>query len=102
MKKTLKSMNCEALHQTFEKFWFDIRAFNLYAGQPSNWQSELAVSIARDAVRLATEAGNADLLRQAHDMLRYGWTANEHSLHAPPCYQVGVAGYETAGNLAQA
>jgi len=77
-------MNSEELHQTFEKFWYDIRAFNLYAGQPSNWQSELAVSIARDAVRLATEAANADLLLQAHDMLRYGLTANEQSLEALP------------------
>jgi len=102
MKKTLKSMNCEALHQTFEKFWFDIRAFNLYAGQPSNWQSELAVSIARDAVRLATEAGNADLLLQAHDMLRYGLTANEQSLQALPYYELVIAGYEKRGNFARA
>jgi len=102
LKKTLRSMNSEELHQTFEKFWYDIRAFNLYAGQPSNWQSELAVSIARDAVRLATEAANADLLLQAHDMLRYGLTANEQSLEALPYYELVIAGYEARGNLAWA
>jgi CHAT domain-containing protein len=95
-------MNSEELHQTFEKFWSDIRGFNLYAGQPSNWQSELAVSIARDAVRLATEAVNADLLLQAHDMLRYSLTANEQSLEALPYYELVIEGYEARGNLARA
>jgi len=102
VEETLKSMNIEELHQIFEKFWSDIRGFNLYAGQPSNWQSELAVSIARDAVRLATEAANADLLLQAHDMLRYGLTANEQSLEALPYYELVIAGYEARGNLARA
>src|SRR5215467_3388201 len=95
-------MNSEELQQTFEKFWSDIRGFNLYAGQPSNWQSELAVSIARDAVRLATEAADADLLLQAHDMLRYGLTANEQSLEALPYYEEVIAGYEARGNFARA
>jgi CHAT domain-containing protein len=95
-------MNSEDLHRTFEKFWSDIRGFNLYAGQPSNWQSQLAVSIARDAVRLATEAANADLLLQAHDMLRYGLTANEQSVEALPYYELVIAGYEARGNLARA
>src|SRR5215468_3885643 len=95
-------MNGEELQHTFEKFWADIRGFNLYAGQPRNWQSELAVSIARDAVRLATEAENPDLLLQAHDMLRYGLTANEQSLEALPYYERVIAGYEARGNLARA
>ena len=88
----LKSMSSEKLYQTFEKFWSDIKGFNLYAGQPRNWKSELAVSIARDAVGLATEASNADLLLQAHDMLRYSLTANEQSPEALPYYEVVIAG----------
>src|SRR6516225_11385709 len=95
-------MSSEKLHQTFEKFWSDIKGFNLYAGQPRNWKSELAVSIARDAVGLATEASNADLLLQAHDMLRYSLTANEQSPEALPYYEVVIAGYEARGNLARA
>jgi CHAT domain-containing protein len=95
-------MNSNELQRTFEKFWADIRGFNLYAGQPRNWQSELAVSIARDAVRLATEAENPDLLLQAHDMLRYGLTANEQPLEALPYYERVIAGYEARGNLARA
>ena len=95
-------MSTEELRHTFDKFWADIRSFNLYAGQPSNWQSQLAVSIARDAVQLATEASNADLLLQAHDMLRYGLTANEQSLEALPYYERVIAGYEDRGNLARA
>ena len=95
-------MYSEDLHQTLEKFWSDIRSFNLYAGQPSNWKSQLAVSIARDAVRLATEEANADLLLQAHDMLRYGLTANEQSLEALPYYELVIAGYEARGNFARA
>src|SRR5215471_5541303 len=98
----MTSMNSQELHQTFEKFWSDIRGFNLYAGQPSNWQSELAVSLAREAVRLATEAADADLLLQAHDMLRYGLTANEQSLEALPYYERVIAGYEDRGNLSRA
>ena len=95
-------MNSEELHQIFEKFWSDIRGFNLYAGQPRNWQSEWAVYMARDAVHLATEAANADLLLQAHDMLRYALTANEQSLEALPYYELVIAGYEARGNLARA
>jgi CHAT domain-containing protein len=95
-------MNSEELYQTFEKYWSDIRGFNLYAGQPSNRQSELAVSMAREAVRLATEAANDDLLLQAQDMLRYGLTANEQSLEALPYYELVIAGYEARGNLARA
>jgi CHAT domain-containing protein/tetratricopeptide (TPR) repeat protein len=95
-------MNSEELHQTFEKFWSDIRGFNLYAGQPSNWQSELAVYMAQDAVRLATEAADADLLLQAHDMLRYALTANEQSVEALPYYELVIAGYEARGNFARA
>ena len=95
-------MNSEELHQTFEKFWSDIRGFNLYAGQPSNRQSQLAVSMAREAVQLATEAANTDLLLQAYDMLRYGLTANEQSVEALPYYELVIAGYETRGNLARA
>ena len=95
-------INGEELSQTFEKFWSEIRSFNLYAGQPRNWQSELAVSIAHDAVRLATAAENADLLLQAYDMLRYGLTANEQSTEALPYYERVIAGYEARANLARA
>ena len=95
-------MNSEELHQILEKFWSDIRGFNLYAGQPRNRQTEWAVYMARDAVRLATEAANADLLLQAHDMLRYALTANEESLEALPYYELVIAGYEARGNLARA
>src|SRR5262245_27715487 len=96
------SMNGEELRQTFEKFWADIRGFSLYAGQPSNSQSAAAVSIAREAVRLATTAADADLLLQAYDMLRYGLTANEQFLEALPYYEHVIAGYEARGNLARA
>jgi CHAT domain-containing protein/Tfp pilus assembly protein PilF len=95
-------MNGKELQQTFEKFWSNIRAFNLYAGQPSNWQSELAVSMAREALKLATEAANADLLLQAHDMLRYSLTANEQCLEALPYYELVIAGYEARGNVVRA
>ena len=53
-------MNGDELRQTFKKFWADIRGLSLYAGQPSNSQSAAAVSIAREAVRLATKAADAD------------------------------------------
>jgi CHAT domain-containing protein len=95
-------MNAGELSNTFEKMWAEIRSFGLYAGQPSNWQSRMAVSIAEDAVRLATEAANAELLLQAHDMLRYALTANEQSLEALPYYEQVIAGFEARGNLARA
>jgi CHAT domain-containing protein len=92
----------EDLGRVFDSFWTEIRSFNLYAGQPSNRQSELAVSIARDAVRLATETANPDFLLQAHDMMRYGLTANEQNLEAIPYYESVIAGYEARGNMARA
>src|SRR5690349_10868901 len=95
-------MNTEELHEKFDKMWAEIRSFGLYAGQPSNWQSRMAVSIAEDAVRLAKKAESDDLLLQAHDMLRYALTANEQSLDALPYYEQVVAGFEARGNLARA
>ena len=69
---------------------------------PATGNLVLAVSIAEDAVRLATEAANVDLLLQAHDMLRYALTANEQSLEALPYYEQVIEGYEARGNLARA
>jgi len=101
-KESPISSNSEDLRRIFDSLWAEILSFKLYAGQPSNKQSELAVSMGRDAVRMATEAANADLLLQAHDMLRYGLTANEQTTEALPYYESVIAGYEARGNLARA
>ena len=50
------------LRQTFEKLWEEIRGGQLYAGQPRNAQSSTGVALAHEALRLATEANDENLL----------------------------------------
>ena len=66
---------------------------------PAYWIPRRVVASGRS---VEISAANADLLLQAHDMLRYGLTANEQTLEALPYYKSVIAGYEARGNLARA
>ena len=85
------------LRQTFEKFWADIRGGQLYAGQPRNAQSSSGVAIAHEALRLATEANDAELLPEAWRMLAYSLSADEQWLDAIPYYEKAISAFESRG-----
>lgn len=93
----MNSEEREALRQTFEKFWAEIRGAQLYAGQPRSAQSSAGVSLAQEALRLATEAEDEDLLFEAWRMLSYSLSADERWLEAIPYYEKAIAGYESRG-----
>jgi CHAT domain-containing protein/tetratricopeptide (TPR) repeat protein len=90
----------ESLRKTFEKFWADIRGSQLYAGQPRSAQSNRGVDLAHEALRLATEAGDEDLVLDAWRMLAYSLSADEKWLEALPYYEKAIAGYENRGEHA--
>src|SRR5262245_3560419 len=82
------------LSQQFEKFWKEIRASNLYAGQPRSRRSAACVSIAREALRLATSANDEMLLLEAWRMLYYTLTANEEYREAIPYCELAITSAE--------
>jgi CHAT domain-containing protein/tetratricopeptide (TPR) repeat protein len=88
------------LRETFEKFWTDIRGSQLYAGQPRNTQSATGVSLAHEALRLATQAGDDELVLEAWRMLAYSLSADEQWLEAIPYYEKAIAKYEARGQHA--
>ena len=88
------------LRQTFEKFWADIRGSQLYAGQPRNAQSSSGVALAHEALRLATEAKDDELLLEAWRMLAYSLSADEQWLEAIPFYEQAISRYEQRGQHA--
>src|SRR2546422_44852 len=98
-------MNTEelaGLRQRFEKFWAEIRGSRLYAGQPRNAQSAAGVSLAREALRLAAEAEDDDLLLEARKMMYYSLTANEQYSEAIPYSEQAIAQCEQRGQYGQA
>jgi CHAT domain-containing protein/tetratricopeptide (TPR) repeat protein len=92
----------EGLQQKFEKFWADIRGSRLYAGQPRNAQSTAGVALAREALRLATDAADPDLLLEARRMMYYSLTADEQYNEAIPYCEQAIAQCEERGDFAQA
>jgi CHAT domain-containing protein/tetratricopeptide (TPR) repeat protein len=88
------------LRQTFEKLWEEIRGGQLYAGQPRNAQSSTGVALAHEALRLATEANDENLLLEAWRMLAYSLSADEQWVEAMPYYEQAISGYESRGQHA--
>lgn len=91
-----------SLRETFDKFWEEIRQSQPFAGQPRNEASSGGVSIARNAVRLATEAGDGDLLLDARRMMAYSLTADQQYTEAIPYYAQALEQCEKQGNAALA
>ncbi|HZI51766.1 MAG TPA: CHAT domain-containing tetratricopeptide repeat protein [Terriglobia bacterium] len=90
----------EALKQTFEKFWAEIRGSQLYAGQPRSTQSGAGVRLADEALRLANEAADEDLLLEAWRMMAYSLSSDERWSDAIPYYENAIRGYENRGEHA--
>ena len=91
-----------SLRETFDGFWKKIRQSQPFAGQPRNESSSSAVALAQEALRLATEDGDADLLLDAWRMLAYSLTANEQYAEAIPWYAQALQQCESTGNGALA
>ena len=87
----------ETLRLTFEQFWAEIKGARLTAGSPSSRQSAAGVSLAQEALRLAGEAADEDLLVEARWMLAYTLTADEKYADALPYWEQALSGYEQRG-----
>src|SRR5262252_3529301 len=88
-----------SLQETFSNFWTEIRQSQPFAGQPRNGASANGVAIAREALRLATEAGDDMLLLDAWRMMAYSLTANEQYPDALPYYAQALDRCEKTGNF---
>jgi len=86
------------LRETFDRFWDQIRQSQPFAGQPRNEASSTGVSIARNALQLATGADDGDLLLDAWRMMAYSLTANEQYTEAIPWYIRALDQCEKNGN----
>src|SRR5712671_343279 len=91
-----------SLRETFEGFWAKIRQSQPFAGQARNEASAAGVSIAQEALRLATEAHDDDLVLDAWRMMAFSLTANEQYSEAIPYYARALERCEAAGNRALA
>jgi len=85
------------LREAFEKFWAQIRGSQIYGGQPRNSDTAAGVSLAQEALHLATEARNAELLLDAWAMMAYTLNANEQWTDAIPYYERAIREYKRRG-----
>src|SRR5437867_12004753 len=92
----------QELQEVFDGIWNEIRAAKLYAGQPGSEASVQSVSLARNALQLATDSGSQRLVLEAWRMLAYSLTANEQFEEAVPYYERSIEGLEQAGEARQA
>lgn len=88
-----------SLQETFTTFWTEIRQSQPFAGQPRNGASANGVTIASEALRLATEAADDALLLDAWRMMAYSLTANEQYPEALPYYAQALDRCEAIGNF---
>jgi CHAT domain-containing protein len=85
------------LRETFEKFWAQIRGSQMHAGQPRNPDTAAGVNLAQQALQMATEARDDELLVDAWAMMAYTLNANEQWNEAVPYYEQAIRRYETCG-----
>jgi tetratricopeptide (TPR) repeat protein len=91
-----------SLQETFTKYWEEIRQSRPFAGQPRSESSSSGVSIARNALRIATEAADDDLILDAWRMLAYSLTADQQYTEAIPWYALALEQCESRGSGALA
>ena len=86
------------LCETFEEFWAQIRGSQMHAGQPRNSDTVAGVNLARQALKLATDAEDEELLLDAWAMMAYTLNANEEWNDAAPYYERAIRKYEARGD----
>ena len=86
------------LRETFEKFWAQIRGSQVYGGQPRNSDTAAALSLAQEALRLATDAQDEALLPDAWAMMAYTLNADEQWNDAIPYYERAIRSHEMRGD----
>jgi CHAT domain-containing protein/tetratricopeptide (TPR) repeat protein len=90
------------LRETFERFWHEIRAANIAAGQARNEASSQTVSLARQALQLATESGSERFLAEACWMGAITLNANEQYPEAADYYDQAIEKFDRLGEHALA
>ena len=90
------------LQETFDRIWSEIRGAKLAGGQARNEASAHSVSLARHALRLASESGSERFLVDAWRMLAITLNANEQYQEAISYYQRAIEKFEETGERALA
>ena len=90
------------LQETFDHIWAEIRAAKLAGGQARNEASARSVSLAQQALDLATEAGSDRFIVEAWRMLALTLSANEQYQEAIPHYHNAIEKFEEMGENALA
>jgi tetratricopeptide (TPR) repeat protein len=86
------------LQQTFERIWSEIRGAKL-AGGPRHEASAHSLSLAQNALKLATESGSEAFLVEAWRMLAYTLSANEQYQEGIPYYRKTIEKLELKGDM---
>jgi tetratricopeptide (TPR) repeat protein len=90
--------NGMVLTELFNQMWGQIRQANLCAGQPQSAASRESLSIARQALSVATEAQDDHLLTEAWCMMAYALNVNDEYVEALSYYRLAVQGLDQAGD----
>ena len=85
------------LRALFEKYWAQIRGSQLYAGQPRSSDTDAGVTLARQALQLATDSKDQDLVLDAWAMMAYTLNAHEEWGEAIAYYELAIRAYESRG-----
>ena len=85
------------LQKTFDRIWTEIRGAKLAGGQARNEASAHSVSLAQQALKLATEAGSDRFVVEAWRMLAITLNANEQYQEAITYYRSAIEKLEQRG-----
>jgi CHAT domain-containing protein len=87
-----------ALKELFNQMWERVRQANLYSGQAQNDSSRESLAIARQALNVATDVQDDQLLAEAWCMMAYALNANEEWVEALPYYRQAIPALERFGD----
>src|SRR5689334_16915176 len=86
------------LKEVFDQMWSRVRQVNLCGGQPQSGLSRESLSTARQALSMATEAQDHQLLVEAWCMMAYALNLNEEYVEALTYYRQAIYALEQAGD----
>ena len=78
------------LKELFEEMWGRVRQTSLCAGQPQSALCRESLSTARQALSIATEAQDNQLLIEAWCMMAYALNVNDRYVDALPYYRQAI------------
>src|SRR5262249_10799657 len=90
------------LKERFKEMWDRVRHASLCGGAPQSALSRESLSTAREALSVATEAQDGELLIEAWCMMAYALNLNEEYVEALPYYRQAIHALEETGDQKRA